>query len=151
GSRASMFASRGAGLDPRSPAGRSVGTPRAGWSQIWHFVAPCATLSRGSVVPAWIDPSRPEAAPRRRLLGMRAARWIACLALLALAVAPVRLAAESTPIEVGLITGGERGTYYQFGLDLQKLVRQSGINLTVYPSKGSVENIYAVYQRPATQ
>src|SRR6266436_3292002 len=49
---------------------------------------------------------------------------------------------------MGLITGGDKGTYYQFGLDLQKLVKPAGINLTVYPSKGSIENIYAVYQRP---
>jgi len=53
--------------------------------------------------------------------------------------------------DMGLITGGEKGTYYQFGLDLQKLVKQSGINLAVYPSKGSVENLYAVYQRPGVQ
>src|SRR5262245_36991209 len=52
---------------------------------------------------------------------------------------------------MGLITGGEKGTYYQFGLDLQKLVKQGGINLAVYPSKGSVENLYAVYQRPGVQ
>src|SRR5713101_8411705 len=49
---------------------------------------------------------------------------------------------------MGLITGGDKGTYYQFGLDLQKLVKPAGVNLTVYPSKGSIENIYAVYQRP---
>ncbi len=53
--------------------------------------------------------------------------------------------------ELGIITGGEKGTYYQFGLDLQRLVKQAGIDLSVYPSKGSIENVYAVYQRPATQ
>jgi len=53
--------------------------------------------------------------------------------------------------DMGLITGGDKGTYYQFGLDLQKLVKPQGINLTVYPSKGSVENIFAVYQRPGVQ
>ena len=50
--------------------------------------------------------------------------------------------------DLGLITGGEKGTYYQFGLDLQKLARPAGINLNVFPSKGSIENVYAVYQRP---
>jgi TRAP transporter TAXI family solute receptor len=53
--------------------------------------------------------------------------------------------------ELGLITGGEGGTYYQFGLDLKKLVKPGGINLRVYPSKGSVENILAVHQRPGVQ
>jgi TRAP transporter TAXI family solute receptor len=53
--------------------------------------------------------------------------------------------------ELGLMTGGERGTYYQFGLNLQKLVKDKGIDLSVYPSKGSIENVYAVYQKPNTQ
>jgi len=53
--------------------------------------------------------------------------------------------------DMGLITGSEKGTYYQFGLDLQKLAKPSGVNLAVYPSKGSVENIFAVYQRPGVQ
>ena len=59
----------------------------------------------------------------------------------------VALAAES----LGLITGSDKGTYYQFGLNLQALVKPQGIDLTVYPSRGSVENIYAVFQRPGVQ
>ena len=50
--------------------------------------------------------------------------------------------------DLGLITGSDKGTYYQFGLDLQKLVKPAGINLNVFTSKGSIENVYAVYQRP---
>jgi TRAP transporter TAXI family solute receptor len=57
------------------------------------------------------------------------------------------LAAES----LGLITGSDKGTYYQFGLNLQALVKPQGIDLTVYPSRGSVENVYAVFQRPGVQ
>jgi uncharacterized protein len=53
--------------------------------------------------------------------------------------------------DMGIITGSDKGTYYQFGLDLQKLVKPLGVNLTVHPSKGSVENIFAVYQRPGVQ
>jgi len=53
--------------------------------------------------------------------------------------------------EMGIITGGEKGTYYQFGLNLAKLVKPSGIKLSAYNSSGSVENIYAVYRRPHTQ
>jgi len=66
------------------------------------------------------------------------------LILLAASVCP---AAE----DMGLITGGEKGTYYQFGLDLQKLVKPTGVNLTVHNSKGSIENVFAVYQRPGVQ
>ena len=57
------------------------------------------------------------------------------------------LAAES----LGLTTGGDKGTYYQFGSNLQALVKPQGIDLTVYPSRGSVENVYAVFQRPGVQ
>ena len=53
--------------------------------------------------------------------------------------------------DLGLITGSDKGTYYQFGLDLQKLVKPGGLNLTVHPSKGSIENVLAVYQRPGVQ
>lgn len=68
------------------------------------------------------------------------------IAVLAMA-GQAALAAES----LGLITGGDKGTYYQFGLNLQVLVKPQGIDLTVYPSRGSVENIYAVFQRPGVQ
>lgn len=60
-------------------------------------------------------------------------------------------AGPSVAQDMGLVTGSEKGTYYQFGLDVQKLVKPSGVNLAVHPSKGSVENIFAVYQRPGVQ
>ena len=70
----------------------------------------------------------------------------AAIVVLVLLVAGVARAAE-----VGIITGNEKGTYYQFGLDLQTLGKQHGHVVTVYPSKGSIENILAVYQKPLTQ
>ncbi len=54
-------------------------------------------------------------------------------------------------VDMGLITGGAKGTYYQFGLNLKTLVNEQGINLTVINSTGSVENIYAVFNRPNIQ
>ena len=83
--------------------------------------------------------------------------WLGILLMavsLPLTLPATALAAPPAPAaDVGVITGGERGTYYQFGLDIQKLVNRvmPSLGVTVYPSKGSVENIYAVYQRPATQ
>jgi len=53
--------------------------------------------------------------------------------------------------ELGIITGGEKGTYYQFGLNLKELMANNGISLNIYPSNGSIENIDAVYKRPGTQ
>jgi TRAP transporter TAXI family solute receptor len=75
------------------------------------------------------------------------------LHLLALALAAL-LATAATAVaaeDVGIITGSDKGTYYQFGLDVQKLVKDHGFNVTVHPSKGSIDNIFAVYQRPGVQ
>ena len=72
-------------------------------------------------------------------------------AVLVSVVLVVVAAAPALAADIGLITGSEKGTYYQFGLNLQKLMKPYGINVNVATSKGSVENIFAVYQRPATQ
>jgi len=66
-------------------------------------------------------------------------------------VAVLGVGAAASAADLGIITGGEKGTYYQFGLNLQALAKQKGIDLTVYNSKGSIENVYAVYQRPGVQ
>jgi hypothetical protein len=71
------------------------------------------------------------------------------LVLLAFCVSP---AGAAPATELGLITAGEGGTYYQVGLDLKNLVRARGINLNVYSSRGSVDNIFALHQpRPRVQ
>ena len=75
------------------------------------------------------------------------------LKIIVLALLPALLIAGGAGAveDLGLITGGEKGTYYQFGLDLQKLAKPAGFDLAVHPSKGSAENIFAVYQRPGVQ
>lgn len=60
-------------------------------------------------------------------------------------------AAAGKATSMGMMTGGLQGTYYQFGLDLKKLMMNKGIDLSVFNSNGSVSNVYAVYQRPRTQ
>lgn len=60
-------------------------------------------------------------------------------------------AENSGLVSMGMVTGGAKGTYYQFGLNLKKLVEQNGIKLNVANSNGSVENVFAVYKRPNTQ
>ncbi|MGE5258838.1 MAG: TAXI family TRAP transporter solute-binding subunit [Hyphomicrobiales bacterium] len=57
----------------------------------------------------------------------------------------------SFAVTMNLMTGREKGTYYQFGLNLQQLVKPKGIELGVQPSTGSIENLYAVFKRPNTQ
>lgn len=57
-------------------------------------------------------------------------------------------AAVGGAADLGLITGKEKGTYYQFGQDLKTLAEKYDIQLRVEPSNGSIENIYAVYKRP---
>jgi TRAP transporter TAXI family solute receptor len=53
--------------------------------------------------------------------------------------------------DLGIVTGGKKGTYYECGLNLRALAKQKHINLAVHPSRGSIENIKAVYQRPGIQ
>jgi uncharacterized protein len=77
----------------------------------------------------------------------RAWSRLSAVMFMVVVTAPVAVAAT----DLGIITGGEKGTYYQFGLNLQGLAKQHGVNLSVYPSRGSIENVFAVYQRPATQ
>jgi TRAP transporter TAXI family solute receptor len=68
---------------------------------------------------------------------------------LMLVLAPLTtVPATAQATDLGVITGSERGTYYQFGLNLQALGKANGFNVAVHPSKGSVENVFAVYQRP---
>jgi len=73
----------------------------------------------------------------------------ALVTVLTMVLASGAVAAGAT--DMGIVTGGEKGTYYQFGLNLQSLLKQDGINLNVQTSRGSIENIYAVYQKPGTQ
>jgi TRAP transporter TAXI family solute receptor len=54
-------------------------------------------------------------------------------------------------MDLAIMTGGQKGTYYQFGLNLKELVKSRDIRLRVNNSTGSIENLYAVYQRPYTQ
>lgn len=54
-------------------------------------------------------------------------------------------------VDLGMMTGSKKGTYYQFGLNMMKLSKSHGFDLHVYNSRGSVENVYAVYKRPRTQ
>ena len=82
----------------------------------------------------------------RKVLG-----WCLGVLLLVALSAGYGLAQDSNQIQMGIVTGGPAGTYYQFGLNLEKLVARNGISLRVDNSKGSVENIYAVYKRPKTQ
>jgi len=57
----------------------------------------------------------------------------------------------SDPIEMGIVTGGTDGTYIQIGKDIADLVKSHGINLSVYPSNGSLDNIADVYERKGVQ
>ena len=57
----------------------------------------------------------------------------------------------SSAVDLGMITGSNKGTYFQFGLNMMEMVKPHGVDLHVYNSRGSVENVYAVYKRPKTQ
>lgn len=42
---------------------------------------------------------------------------------------------------VGMVTGGDTGTYYRFGKDIAEKAKQVGLNIAVKTSKGSIDNI----------
>src|SRR3982074_203473 len=87
--------------------------------------------------------------PRRGGSAVKRMSWYLLTLLLLFAWTGIGFAADpQVDNKMGIITGGEKGTYYQFGLDLQKLMRLSEITLNVFNSKGSIENVFAVYQRP---
>lgn len=58
---------------------------------------------------------------------------------------------NSMAVDLGIITGSKQGTYYQFGLNMMEMGKKYGYHVSVYNSRGSVENVYAVYKRPKTQ
>ncbi len=74
-------------------------------------------------------------------------RFLATLILLTSIFFIVPVSAE----DMGVITGKKKGTYYQFGLNLAELVKSRDIQLKVYDSAGSIDNVFAVYKAPGTQ
>ena len=70
-----------------------------------------------------------------------------CLAIILVGT----LSANSLAVNLAIMTGGAKGTYYQFGLNLKELTKDRGFTLKVNNSTGSIENLYAVYKRPHTQ
>ncbi len=68
--------------------------------------------------------------------------------IMALAGSLSAVAAEDEQDFLGIITGDVKSTAHRIGMDLKALVVRSNIHLAVFSSRGSVENIYAVYQRP---
>ncbi len=53
--------------------------------------------------------------------------------------------------ELGMVTGSEKGTCYRMALDMKKEAFRYGMVLSVYPSRGAVDNVYAVFKRPWAQ
>jgi hypothetical protein len=71
--------------------------------------------------------------------------WVTMMVLAGLLPA---IAAEDEQDFLGIITGDVKSTAHQIGMDIKVLVKLNNIHLAVFNSSGSVENIYAVYQRP---
>jgi TRAP transporter TAXI family solute receptor len=83
--------------------------------------------------------------PHRPVSVKRLAQLAAALLLCACMTGAVEAA------DLGLSTGAERGTYYRFGQDLRRLLKPNGIDITVYPSNGAVDNVHAITERPGIQ
>ncbi|MCI5223432.1 MAG: TAXI family TRAP transporter solute-binding subunit, partial [Candidatus Electrothrix sp. AR4] len=59
--------------------------------------------------------------------------------------------AVEAAVDMGIVTGGTKGTYIQIGYDISRLLKEHSVNLTVYPSNGSLDNIADVYERKDVQ
>ncbi len=53
--------------------------------------------------------------------------------------------------ELSITTGGKKGTYFQIGSDISKLVQQHGLRLDVQVSTGSLDNIVRIYGKKYRQ
>lgn len=71
-------------------------------------------------------------------------KWVAALAICAMATGV-------SAADLGLITAGEHGTYYQFGQDLRRLLRPHGINVVIHSSNGAADNVRALVERPGVR
>ena len=65
--------------------------------------------------------------------------------LLAAGLGPAAFAAET--VTMGITTGRQTGTYFQFGKDLGQMLSEHGFELVVYTSRGSLENMATVADR----
>jgi TRAP transporter TAXI family solute receptor len=52
--------------------------------------------------------------------------------------------------QADIMTGGPKGTYAQFGRDIRDLALGCHIKIDVVETEGSLANIYAIYEKPAT-
>lgn len=68
-----------------------------------------------------------------------------------LVAALLGLPGAAQEVEASIVTGGPAGTYIRIGRDLAALGAACGLELDVRESSGSIENMDAVRDRPATQ
>lgn len=66
-------------------------------------------------------------------------------------LASTALSASASAVDMGIVTGGSSGTYIKIGRDIAELVAREGVELKVYPSNGSLDNVADVYERPGVQ
>lgn len=63
------------------------------------------------------------------------------LTIAMIAAVGLTVASEISAGELRIATGGPTGTYYEFGLDIERLVESAGIEVEVANTQGSVDNI----------
>ncbi|MCP5367934.1 MAG: TAXI family TRAP transporter solute-binding subunit [Hyphomicrobiales bacterium] len=76
---------------------------------------------------------------------------LAFLLAAGLLAAGCAVAAPAAAQQLGMVTGGPKGTYIQIGNNIRDLVAPQGIKLDVRTSAGSIENILAVRHTPGVQ
>src|SRR5262245_52910409 len=85
-------------------------------------------------------------------------KWLQVLVLTAATVSPVadaQVSPRPKRTELMMLTGPDSGTYYLMGRDVRRLldegVPDSGIDLAIVPSQGSLQNILDVFRYASFQ
>jgi TRAP transporter TAXI family solute receptor len=79
------------------------------------------------------------------------AMWRSLAVVLGLGLAAMAAPLTAQPLELNIVTGGPTGTYIRIGQDVATLGAECGRSLNVRESAGSLENVFAVRDRPVTQ
>jgi len=63
-----------------------------------------------------------------------------------LSVFAALLSVNASALNIGITSGGAKGTYIQIANDISTVLKKQGLKLNIYPSEGSLDNIDAVVE-----
>ena len=58
---------------------------------------------------------------------------------------PFRTVAQTSSMEINLVSGNEAGEYYSVAKNIEKLALQNNLDIDVIPTRGALQNIHDVF------